>query len=541
MATSTDLRSAIEEVQGQLPAGQMPVEGELPLGEADWSTRMEHRVGALPWWVISAVTHAVVFLLIALLATAVAPSVTDEVVIATDVVRQKPPEYDPNRKRDIFKNPKEVQAETQVENPVVTHEKIEETDRFETDNQADKNSSRGQEDAISDIPLGGTGTVGSVGVGGGGMAGCFGYRDGGGRRKAVGRFGGSQATESAVEAALRWLARHQEADGHWAVDKWEGGGVVQGNMLNTARLKTNDISITGLATLAFLGAGYTHKQGQFKDNVQRAIAWLAAKQLPSGAFEIEGDGAGPRNGFQVYDHCIGTLALAEAYGMSKDEALRAPAQKGVDNLLRLQEPYGAWKHTAAKSTSVTGWAVMAMKSARIAGLRVEGAAFQGVTNWLDKVTVPSSGLVGYGARGQIFWGKGYVTTAVGMVCREFMGTPNTDALLLKQADLLLKEVPKWEATNHAAQTPQWPYYWYYGTLAMFQIGGDRWNKWNEALKRTLVPNQRKGGPMDGSAADKDGSWDCGMGFGPTGGRAYTTAVNALTLEVYYRYLPMYAK
>jgi hypothetical protein len=76
---------------------------------------------------------------------------------------------------------------------------------------------------------------------------------------------------------------------------------------------------------------------------------------------------------------------------------------------------------------------------------------------------------------------------------------------------------------------------------MFQMGGRSWDAWNATLKPTLVDNQCKGGPMDGSAADKDGSWDCQMGWGPTGGRVYHTAINALSLEVYYRYLPMYTK
>ncbi|HOX08801.1 MAG TPA: hypothetical protein PK280_20575, partial [Planctomycetota bacterium] len=74
MATSTDLRAAIQEVQQQLPAEQLPAEGEPLLdGEAGWTSRLGRRVGALPWWVISAATHAVLFLLIALLATAAAP------------------------------------------------------------------------------------------------------------------------------------------------------------------------------------------------------------------------------------------------------------------------------------------------------------------------------------------------------------------------------------------------------------------------------------------------------------------------------------
>ena len=223
MATSTDLRSAIEEVQQSLPAGQAADEGQVLVAEPDLYARLERRLGAMPWWVISATVHAVIFLLIALLTVAAPQLASDEVVINTEVAKQKPPEYDPLKKRDIFKNTKDVQADTVVENPVVTHEKTDQSDHFETDNNMDRNTSRGSEDAISDIPLGGTGTVGSIGVGGGGMAGVFGYRDGGGRKKATARFGGSEATESSVEAALRWLARHQEADGHWAGKKWEAG------------------------------------------------------------------------------------------------------------------------------------------------------------------------------------------------------------------------------------------------------------------------------------------------------------------------------
>ena len=128
-----------------------------------------------------------------------------------------------------------------------------------------------------------------------------------------------------------------------------------------------------------------------------------------------------------------------------------------------------------------------------------------------------------------------------MLARQFMGAPSSDPLLVKQAELLLTTLPKWEAKNHPSESPQNPYYWYYGTLSMFQMGGRHWQLWNESLKPVLLTNQCKGGALDGSAGDKDGSWDCEMGWAPTGGRVYTTAINALSLEVYYRYLPMYAK
>jgi Squalene-hopene cyclase C-terminal domain/Prenyltransferase and squalene oxidase repeat len=528
MATSTDLRAAIEEVQNQLPDEQLAgdVDG---LYEADFATRIEERVGALPWWVISAVVHSVIFLLCTLIGVALPPPNMDEVTITTDMAKQEEPKYDQKKKRDIFKNPQEVKAETQVENPVVVHEQTEVTDHFETDNNMDNQNARGSEDAISDIPLGGTGVTGSMGVGGGGMAGCFGYRDGGGRKKAVARFGGSPATESAVEAALRWLARHQEADGQWDAEKWEGGKSVSGGRI------VSNVSVSALAVLAFLGAGHTHKAGKFKDNVNRGLKWLASKQLPSGAFVREG------SGYQVYDHCTGALTLAEAYGMTKDPALRTPAQKGVDYVLKIQEPYGGWRHGGYRSTSVMGWAVMALKSAKIAGLKVDGNGFQGATNRLDQVTDPASGKVGYTRRGQYNYGRGLVMTGVGMVCRQFMGVPNTSPVLRKQAALLVVDPPKWEAKSRTGSSVQNLYHWYYGTLAMFQMGGEGWKKWNKALKPTLVNNQHKGGPMDGSIRDIDGSWDPYAGWAPTGGRVYSTALGALSLEVYYRYLPMYSK
>ncbi|MHC4916319.1 MAG: hypothetical protein ACYTGB_12590, partial [Planctomycetota bacterium] len=261
MATSTDLRAAIEEVQEQLPPEQLY--DELP-GSGDFAGRVAERVGALPWWVISAVVHAVVFLLATLLTVAVPAAQVDEVIISTDVVKKEELKYEKNVKRDIFKKTHEIKHETKVDKPVVIHEEAPVEEEFQTDNNMDMNSARGQEDAISDIPLGGTGVVGSMGVGGGGMAGCFGYRGGGGRKRAVGRFGGSDKTESAVEAALRWLARHQEADGHWVADKW-GGKQVNGR----AERRWN-ISMTSFALLAFLGAGHTSKAGKFRDNVTRA-------------------------------------------------------------------------------------------------------------------------------------------------------------------------------------------------------------------------------------------------------------------------------
>ncbi len=517
MATSTDLRSAIEEVQQQLPEDQL-LGGAEDAYEADFATKLEQRVGALPWWVISAVVHSVIFLLATLIGVAVPAPNTDEVVITSDIAKKEEPKYDEKKKRDIFKNPQEVKAETQVENPVVVHEQAEISDTFETDNNMDSQSARGSEDAISDIPLGGTGVTGSMGVGGGGMAGCFGYRDGGGRKKMVARFGGSKATESAVEAALRWLARHQDARGFWATDRLEG----KAKQYN---------AMAAVATLAFLGAGYTHKSGKYKDNVQRALSWIISHQKDSGMIysaDVDQKGYGPG-----YTHAICGLALAEAYGMSKDPWLRAAAQKAVDYSMKHQKPYSGWRYAAKKDadTSVTGWFVMQLKSAKVAGLKVDGAGFQGAMAYIDKVH-GNDGLGKYQPRSSK---SGTTVTAIALVCRLFMGARNTEQRMIKGADFIGKRLPK-------AEGPAWKgtwswYYWYYGTLACFQMGKKHWDPWNKALKKALLPTQRKGG-------DEDGSWDP---KGPsrqgayTCGRPWSTAVGALCLEVYYRYLPVYGK
>jgi hypothetical protein len=529
MATSTDLRAAIEEVQNQLPADQ--VAGELEsLYEPDWTTRIEQRIGALPWWVISAVVHTVLFLLVTLLSVAVPAPQTDEVAIVSDVAEKKEPEYDEKKKRDIFKNTAEIKHEATVDKPILVHEEAEVTDHFETDNDMDSDTARGHEDAISDIPLGGVGTTGVMGVGGGGMAGVYGYRGGGGRKRAIKRFGGSQATESAVEAALRWLARHQEADGHWAAEKWE-----------SKRDKRASLSMTGLATLAFLGAGYTHKTGKFRDNVNRAVKWLVSQQHENGG--LLGKKGYRYNHWDGYCHSMASMALVEAYGMSKDQKLKEPAQKTVDYTVKIhQKPYSGWRYKPGQEGDIshTGWFIMQLKSAKVAGLRVDGSSFQGGMNFVNKLLGKKTGKSVY-CMSQIKsanygGGLGSETaarrTAISMVCRLFMGVDRGDDVMVKSRKWVLAAKPDWNKRDF--------YGLYYGTLAMFQTGGESWKEWNKAMAPMLVDNQCKGGPMNGTAQDVDGSWDPDKGCWNCG-RTFSTALGALSLEVYYRYLPMYSK
>jgi hypothetical protein len=516
--------SAVEPIAqvGDRPEGEQPE--ELVVAGASGGSlfdALQAQFGSTPWWVISAITHAVMFLLIAFLSVTVAPPATDEtVILSAPPPAMKKDAYNETLKRDLFKREGALMRDKTIDSPMIVHDPVPD-DHFETDNNMDKGTARGQEDAISDVPLGGTGAVASMGVGGGGMAGCFGYRDGGGRKKATARWGGNPGSESAVEASLRWLKRHQDADGHWDAKKWEGS------------MKT-DPGVTGLALLAFLGAGYTENEGQYKDVVRKATQWIISKQAANGAI---GDGyeGGENNGIG-YHHAICGLALAEAYGMTKNAALAGPAQKAVDySTKEHQIPGSGWRYTpkaawddpaGTADLSVTGWFVMQLKSAKIAGLNVPTTGFQGALAFLDQVGDQ------YGrCRYQPSWLSPSPTmTSVGMLCRLFTGSAPNDPRVTGGAEYLTKTLPDWGENGCHVNM----YYWYYATLTIFQVQGEPWKKWNAAMLPTLCDNQRKADkdhPMDGTEKDTDGSWDPVCAWGAKGGRAYATAIGALCLEV----------
>jgi hypothetical protein len=226
--------------------------------------------------------------------------------------------------------------------------------------------------------------------------------------------------------------------------------------------------------------------------------------------------------------------------------LKTAAQDAVNVIVKAQGHYEGWNYTSKRGkagrndTSVSGWNLMALKSAKLAGLDVDFLAFQGCMQWLDAATNPKNGRCAYaGTKTRVRRGSGsHAMWAAGMLMRQFMGVSRRAPVVLAAADSIGKYPPQWKAGGKGVNF----YYWYYGTLCMFQQGGDHWKNWNKNMKTALCENQRSGGPTDGTAKDVDGSWDpVGGGGIPRGGRVFSTALGALCLEVYYRYLPLYNK
>ncbi|MFA4987039.1 MAG: prenyltransferase/squalene oxidase repeat-containing protein, partial [Candidatus Brocadiia bacterium] len=325
----------------------------------------------------------------------------------------------------------------------------------------------GDEDAVSEQPLS-EDKYGGLGVGGGFPTGAYGRHPGGKRTTKALINGGTKISEACVELGLKWLADHQESDGHWDTKKWGGNG-------------DYDPGIAGLALLAFAGAGHTERSGRYMRVVRKAIDWLAAQQDAKGNFA-------PRT--TMYSHAIPTLALLEEAAMAPVPRTVAIAKKGLDYMISVQNDYKAWRYWPKDNDndmSVTAWCVMALKAAKVAGFDVPQGAWAGVKNFLDEVTEPNYGEVGYiarpikGATEQPY--QRYSMTACGMLCRLYMGMSREDRLIKNGAVILMENLPEWNQPGIGAQ---FYYYWYYGSLVLFQLEGDFWKKWNLKMRDMLV-------------------------------------------------------
>lgn len=337
----------------------------------------------------------------------------------------------------------------------------------------------------------------------------------------VRRRGGSPDTEAAVQAALAWFAANQERDGRWDADR-HGAGREQktlGQNRHGAGARA-DTGVTALAVLAFLGAGHTHEQGEHQDTVRAALAYLIESQASSG------DLAGEAEIYAaMYCHGMATLAMAEAYGMTGDAALRKPLERAIDFTLRSQLADGSWRYRPGDprgDTSQLGWQLMALKSAEMSGIDVPPRTRDGVVRFLRSVASGRrGGLASYRAGEP----ASRTMTAEALFCRQLLGAPRGNPANDEAGEFVLGELPGDGDVNF--------YYWYYATLSMYQLQDEHWQRWNSAMQGELLAQQRKQGDLAGSF-DPDPVW------GAYGGRIYSTALATLCLEVYYRYLPMYS-
>ena len=350
----------------------------------------------------------------------------------------------------------------------------------------------------------------------------FSGRQGEARARLVRREGGTVQSERAVDAGVDWLARHQRKDGSWGMDprpECDGKPCPGGSHSNS------DVAATGLGLLPMLGAGHTHKTpGRYQSSVQRGLDWLLSIQQSTGEMFVGGDG-----NTRMYSHAIATMALCEAFGVTGDPKLREPAMKAIDFIVKAQSlTDGGWRYQPGEpgDTSVFGWQMLALRSAHLAGLKVPPETLRSAGNYLDKAATD----VGKTAYSYQPGGPATpVMSAEALLVRQYLGWPRESKELSKGVKNVSEHLLKSKVRNI--------YYWYYATQLLHNMQNSAWKQWNPRVRNALVAMQ-----FGGTGCDR-GSWDPTRPrhdqWGAQAGRHFTTAMSVLTLEVYYRYLPLY--
>jgi hypothetical protein len=348
----------------------------------------------------------------------------------------------------------------------------------------------------------------------GGTGGGFGGRANAGKIAAAS--GGGADTEQAVDRALKWIAIHQMPDGGWSFDLTKCPSC-QGQCSHSGKSGGDRCAATAMALLPFLGRGYTHREGPYKAQVEQGIAFLAGLSIKG-----KGNVYKPGGGGNLYSQGLAGIALSECYAMTQDARLQVPTQLALNFIMEAQDPRGGgWRYSPKQpgDTSAVGWQLMALKSGNMAYLQVNPLVIKKAVEFLDHVQADDGAFYGYTDPG-----KGPATTAVGLLCRMYLGWKKDHPALQKGVAHLAKLGPSKDL-----------YFSYYATQIMHHFEGDMWIAWNNKMKGMLLKAQSREGHEAGSFFD---GVDGGHGA-EVAGRLYCTALSTMILEVYYRHLPIY--
>ncbi len=340
--------------------------------------------------------------------------------------------------------------------------------------------------------------------------------------------GGTEASESAVERGLAWLAAHQLDDGSWQFNL-EACPQCAGACRHSG-FRTSTTDSTGLALLCFLGAGYTHQEGPYQESVANGLYYLDRKMLLTSMggdlrdrsllSEQQGNVLMVQKNGDMYSHAIATLALCEAYAMTRDERWVAPAQKAVDFIVHAQHEGGGWRYEPGEpgDLSVSGWQITALKSASHGKLEIPREVWYRAMSFLDGLQDDRGAAYGY----QQPTSKKPSMSVVGLFARMMLGWPHDHRPLLRGVAQIGDALPQ---KNNM-------YFNYYASQLLRHHGGSAWKRWNPKMRDYLVALQATQG-------HETGSWYIDEDWSDRGGRLYSTTLAILTLEVYYRYMPMY--
>ncbi len=309
--------------------------------------------------------------------------------------------------------------------------------------------------------------------------------------------------DPAVESALHSLARAQHKDGSFPETYGSSTG------------------IPALVGMAFLSKGHLPTEGPYADTINRCIDYILGHQNREGLFEAGHAGSGP-----MYAHNIGTLFLSEVSGMvdpKRQDGIARALPKALQLILRAQrvekpeKHRGGWRYNPGSrdsDTSCSGWALMALRSAKLNGAAVPDRAIEDAVAYLYRHYDERRGCFGYSNRDD----HKDSLTGMGLLCLELCGEHGKPATI-KAGDFVLKTYPN-------LANSQFEFYGnYYNAQGMFQLGGKYWERYANHMYATYLPKQ-----LD------DGSW-----HSREAGRIYGTSMMVLAFTVPYRQLPIYQR
>jgi len=288
-----------------------------------------------------------------------------------------------------------------------------------------------------------------------------GARTGTGKDTLLKKYGGTQASEEAVALALKWIVKHQLPDGGWDLDHTRGPGKFRDSTHPGNRNARN--GATALAILPLLGAGHTHIEGEYKKEVLAGLNYLMknGKRSGRGRSYLE-------NGGNMYSHGLVSIVFCEAFAMTKDPQLAPFAQETIYYIEEAQDPIGGgWRYRPREpgDTSAVGWQVMALKSAKISGLNIKSRTFKRTEKFLDSVSTSGGAFYGYATPPRAGARPADARTAVGLLCRMYMGWDKNNPGMVDGSEAIAAKGPdiRISGTNM--------YFNYYATQMIKHIGG----------------------------------------------------------------------
>lgn len=292
-------------------------------------------------------------------------------------------------------------------------------------------------------------------------------------------------TQLAIDAGLQWIANHQLPDGGWSFQHTQGPGDFRKTSGEATRAARN--GATAVAILTFLQAGSTHKTGKYKKQVEGGLSYLmsAAKKSGRGISFLDPSGT-------MYSHALVSRAICEAYGASGDRRLASLAQGTIWYIEDSQDPVGGgWRYRPREpgDTSVLGWQMSALESAKSYKLTVNPRTYLGANKFLDTVDSADGVYFGYMAPPRTMT-RPDARSVIGMLGRIQIGMEKSDPkfqalvkkVLDRKVDAKLKDV----------------YYHYYATKLMKVQGGGDWLKWKNDITKVALRFQGQDGFEKGS-------------------------------------------